>query len=366
MSFAWPLALVALLAVPALLALRWWALRGRRRNTVRISNVTLVRAAVPASSTWRRRVPVGLFTAGLVVLGVAAARPTASQEVPSSAATILLAIDTSRSMCSTDVSPNRLGAAKQAATDFVDAQGEGRRVGLVAFAGFAALVVEPTTEHDDVISAIDALTASRGTAIGQAILASIDAIAEVTPAVAPSGVESVPDAPEDGDVGDYRPETIVVLTDGSNRDGVDPVTAAEQAAARRLRVHTIGFGTTDPAVSICDADEIDADSLDGDDDFGGGWNSDGGGPSGGWSGPSREIDEETLVEVAEVTGGEYFRAEDADELTGILLDLDSTVVMQREDVEVAYLLVLPGVLLIVAGLSLSLWWGRMRRPDRES
>ena len=199
MSFAWPLALVALLAVPALLAFRWWALRRRRRDTLRISNLSLVRAAVPPSSTWRRRVPVGLFAAGLVVLGVAAARPTASQEVPSSAATVLLAIDTSRSMCSTDVSPNRLGAAKQAASDFVEAQGDGRRVGLVAFAGFAALVVEPTTEHDEVISAIDGLTASRGTAIGQAILASIDAIAEVTPAVAPSGVEAVPDAPEDGD-----------------------------------------------------------------------------------------------------------------------------------------------------------------------
>ena len=355
MSFAWPLALVALLAVPALLAFRWWALRRRRRDTFRLSNLSLVRVAVPQGSTWRRRVPVGLFAAGLVVLGVAATRPTASQEVPSSAATILLAIDTSRSMCSTDVSPNRLSAAKQAASDFVEAQGDGRRVGLVAFAGFAALVVEPTTEHDEVIPAIDGLTASRGTAIGQAILASIDAIAEITPAVAPSGVESVPDAPEDRNVRDYRPETIVVLTDGSNRDGVDPVTAAEQAAERRLRVHTIGFGTTDPAVSNCDADEIDADSLDGDDSFGGGW-----------GGLSREIDEETLAEVAEVTGGEYFRAEDADELTEVLLDLDSTVVVQREDVEVTYGLVLPGVLLIVAGLGLSLWWGRMPRRNRQS
>ena len=130
-------------------------------------------------------------------------------------------------------------------------------------------MVEPTTEHDDVLSAIDGLTASRGTAIGLAILASIDAIAEINPAVAPSGVvEAVPNAPEDGTVRDYQPDTIVVLTDGSNSDGVDPVTAAEQAAARGLRVYTIGFGTTEPAPSVCEPDQIDADALDGDDSSG--------------------------------------------------------------------------------------------------
>ena len=121
---------------------------------------------------------------------------------------------------------------------------------------------------------------------------------------------------------DYRPETIVVLTDGANRDGVDPVTAAEQAAARRLRVHTIGFGTAEPAISICDPDEIDPDALEGDDRFGGGWDGGGGGRSGGWIGPNREIDEATLIEVADTTGGEYLRAEDADELTDVLFDLD--------------------------------------------
>ena len=115
MSLTWPWALTALLAFPLLLGYRWWVRRRRRRETVRVSSVALIRAALPGRSLWRRRIPLWLFAVGLVVLATGAARPQAKVPVPSKNATILLAIDVSGSMCSTDVEPNRLTAAQEAA-----------------------------------------------------------------------------------------------------------------------------------------------------------------------------------------------------------------------------------------------------------
>src|SRR5262249_24962012 len=211
MSLTWPWALAALLTVPLLLLVRWWAARRRRRIAVRVSSIALIRAAVPGKSSWRRRIPVALFVLGLLFVGVAVARPQASLLVPKNSTSILLAIDVSRSMCSTDVEPNRLAAAREAAKRFVDAQPDGTRIGLVAFAGIAGLLVQPTSDKEALLTAIAGLRTSRGTAIGQAILTSIDAIAEVNPNVAPTGAEV-----EEGQAGApvaYEPDTIVVLTD---------------------------------------------------------------------------------------------------------------------------------------------------------
>ncbi|HEX8626604.1 MAG TPA: VWA domain-containing protein, partial [Catenuloplanes sp.] len=262
MSLNWPWALIALLAFPILLAFRWWTRRRRRRGAVRVSSIALIRAALPGRSRWRRRIPLWLFATGLIILATGAARPQASVPVPANAATILLAIDVSASMCSTDVPPNRLTAAQNAARGFIRAQDDGSRIGLVTFSGTAGLLVAPTTDKKALLAAIDTLRTARGTAIGLAILTAVDAIAEINPNVPPSGVE-VPGgdaAPGGGDAG-YQPDTIVVLTDGRNTQGVDPVTAAAQAAARHLRVYTIGFGTTGRAPSVCTRDQISGDAA---------------------------------------------------------------------------------------------------------
>lgn len=345
MSLTWPWALIALLAFPLLLGYRRWTRRRRRREAVRISSVTLIRAALPGRSLWRRRIPLALFAAGLIVLAAGAARPQASVPVPSNAATILLAIDVSGSMCATDVPPNRLTAAQKAAREFIEAQDDGARIGLVTFSGIAGLLVEPTTDKDAVLAAIDTLRTSRGTAIGLAILASVDAIAEINPDVPPTGV----DVPGGGaSTGDYQPDTIVVLTDGRNTQGVDPVTAASEAAARHLRVYTIGFGTTEPSPSVCTPDQISGDAA---------FRGDGQGPPGGF-GRYRQIDEETLTEVADMTGGEYFQAENADELSDVLLDLPDSIVLQEQDVEITVWFALGGAVLILLAVGLSLWWNR--------
>jgi Ca-activated chloride channel homolog len=300
---------------------------------------------------WRRRIPLWLFAAGLVVLGTGAARPHTSVPVPSNSASILLAIDVSASMCATDVAPNRLTAAKAAAREFIQAQDDGTRIGLVAFGGIAGLVVEHTTDKDKLIAAIDTLRTSRGTAIGLAILASIDAIAEINPDVAPTGVELPDGSPSAGDSGEYQPDTIVVLTDGRNTQGVAPVTAAAEAAARDLRVFTIGFGTTNPAPLVCTRDQIGGDAPRRGDRGPGGF-------GGGGGGRNLQIDEAALTQVADMTGGEYFRAEDSEALTGVLLDLPDAIVVQRQNVEITAWFAVTGAILVLVAIGLSQWWNR--------
>ncbi|GIE84407.1 VWA domain-containing protein [Actinoplanes regularis] len=351
MSFHWPWALAALLVVPLLLLVRWWLNRRRKRTAVTVSSVALIRAALPGRSAWRRRLPVLLFLAGLLALAAGLARPQARVAVPSNNTSILLAIDVSGSMCSTDVEPNRLAAATEAAREFVRSQSDGTKIGLVAFSGIAGLLVTPTTDKDKLTDAIDTLRTARGTAIGQAILTSLDAIAETNPDVAGTGADLGDAAP--GVAGDYEPDTIVVLTDGSNTTGVDPVTAAEQAAARRVRVFTIGFGTTEPSQMICTADQLSGDTF-----MGGGFG--GGGFGGGGRGRVQEIDEEALTRVADLTGGRYFKAQDADELNGVLGDLPKEIGLHKENVEISFWFVLAGALLVVTGVGLSLWWNRPR------
>src|ERR1700730_10379107 len=231
MSFSWPWALLALLVIPLVFAAWWLTRRRRRRAAVRVTSIALVRAAMPGRSRWRRRIPVALLTLGLAVLAVGAARPQATVPVASSSATIMLALDVSGSMCSTDVRPNPItaalrAAAEQAPTAFIKSQTGGPHIGLVAFAGTAVVLVPPTADTRQLISALGGLTTSFGTAICEGILTSLAALAEVDPSVGPTG----PTASRDRGAS-YANDVIVVLTDGSNNRGIDPQTAAKQAAS---------------------------------------------------------------------------------------------------------------------------------------
>lgn len=352
MMFSWPWALLSLLVIPLILVIREWARRRRRRAAVRVTSIALVRSALPGRTRWTRKIPAALLMTGLALLAVGAARPQASVPVPQTSATILLALDTSGSMCSTDVDPNRITAAKKAAAEFIESQRGGPRIGLVTFAGTAGLLVPPTDDTESLIEALDVLTVGRGTAIGQAMLTSIDAIAEVDPSVAPTGANATGANPGGGE--GYAGAAIVVLTDGANTRGVDPQTAAEQAALRRVRVFTIGFGTTTPSPMVCDGSQFDGGF--------GGW---GGGRGRFDSGRNiRMIDEPALKQIAETTGGSYHRAENADQLQSALDALPGsfTVVQQRVDTAAAF--AGGGALLITAALSLSLWWNRPRTATR--
>jgi len=324
----------------------WLVRRRRRRAAVRVTSIALVRAALPPRTRWTRLIPTLLLLLGFATLGVGAARPQTTVPVPSNSTTIMLAMDVSGSMCSTDVEPNRLTVAQKAAVSFIESQDGQTKIGLVAFAGVAGLQVPPTTDKDALIEAINNFTTARGTAIGSAILTSIDSIAAINPTVAPSGVDA-----ESAQRSGYAADVIVVLTDGANTQGVEPATAAESAAVRGLRVFTIGFGTTTPSRMACTGRQA------------GGW---AGGPGGGFGGGGgrnpRVMDEGTLQAIAEITGGQYYKAESADQLQGALDDLPSQVAVVRKHVDIASWFAGAGGVLVAVAVGLSLWWNRVRAP----
>jgi Ca-activated chloride channel family protein len=263
-------------------------------------------------------------------------------------------------MCSTDVAPNRLTAAEKAAADFIRAQPGGSRIGLVTFAGVAGLLVPPTDDTDKLLAALKTLTTSRGTAIGQGILASIDAIADVDPTVPPTGANLEGAGPGQ----EYAADVIVVLTDGANTQGVDPQTAAKEAAARRLRVYTIGFGTTTPSPMVCSSSQV-GDSPFGGGGFGGGF---GGGGGGGRFGDRRPqtIDEDALRQVAGTTGGSYYRAQNAGQLQDALTALPRNITVTHKHKDIAAVFAGVGALFVAAAIALSLWWNRVRLPPSRS
>ncbi|MFC4948398.1 VWA domain-containing protein [Pseudonocardia sp. GCM10023141] len=350
MGAEWPWALLALLAVPLLIAVYVWQLRRRRRHAVRYSSLAVIRAAAPPRSTWRRHAAFALVLGAFAFLAVAAARPHVSLDVPVSESALILALDVSGSMCATDVAPNRLSAAQAAVREFVQAQDAGTSIGLVLFSGFAQVAVAPTTERDPLLHAIDTLTTGRGTTIGAAILKAVDAISEIDPAVAkadpvPGATPPVTRAP-----GTYAPEIVVLLTDGANTSGAEPVAAAEIAAARGVRVYPIGFGTRNPTSMVCTAAQLGGRGFEG---FGGGGGRGGGGGGGG---NFLVADEATLREVARVTGGEYFAASDADRLQTVLKDLPRSVATQHRDEEISVALVAVAAALLLLGVWAAARW----------
>jgi Ca-activated chloride channel family protein len=354
MSFSWPWALLALLAIPLVFAAWWLTRRRRRRAAVRVTSIALVRAALPGRSRWRRRIPAALLTLGLAVLAVGAARPQATVPVASSSATIMLALDVSGSMCSTDVKPTRITAAEQAASAFIRSQAGGPHIGLVAFADIAGVLVPPTTDDRQLLSALDDLTVSYGTAIGEGIVVSLDAIAQVDRSVPPTGATVSRHRPAG-----YADDVIVVLTDGSNNRGVDPQIAAKQAADRGVRVFTIGYGTANPAPLACSSSQFSG--LGG---FGGGNFS---GPGGG--GNPFVADYAALQQIARTTGGTFYRAQDASELNSALSKLPGALTIIRKHEDLGSWFAAGGGLLVAAAMALSLWWNRTRRvtvPPRMS
>jgi Ca-activated chloride channel family protein len=357
MSFLWPPALLALLVVPLLIAAYLWSLRRRRRSAVVYSSLSLIREAAPSASRIRRHLPFALFAASVASLAIGVGRPVALVTVPSGQTSIILAIDVSRSMCSPDIEPDRLTVAQAAAAAFIERQGGSRQIGLVVFAGFAETIQTPTGDQEVLLDAVRSLTTGRRTAIGSAILESIDAIAEVDTSVAKSYTSSSPgEPPEPVPAGAYVPHIVVVLTDGRSNTGVDPVDAAQQAVDRGVRVYTIGFGTADPGDFLprCGAAGGAADPFGagafGPGQFGGG----GGGGGGGTF--RRGIDEATLKKVAAMTGAEYYAAESAGDLESVFEDLPTYLILRTEAQEVSVVFATIGLLLGGLGMLLGQRW----------
>jgi Ca-activated chloride channel family protein len=352
MDILWPGFFYLLGLIPLLIGLYIWILRRRKRFTVRYSSLSLIRDVLPKQARWKRHIPFALFLLALAGLVFALVRPVAVVSVPTAKRTIILAIDVSRSMCGVDIPPNRLEAAKAAASAFIQQQNSNTEIGVVAFAGFAAVVQPPTNDQELLLDAIDNLRVARRTAIGSGILKSIDTLAESDQSISPSTLNpstANPLAPTPQ--GDYKPAIIVVLTDGVSNVGPRPLDAAQQAVERGLRVYTIGFGTANNSVAF----NCNPGVPQGDDQFGfGGGNFGGGGFGGG--GFRRGIDEATLQEVADLTGGEYYAAESANELQDVFQKLPTELITRTETMEISVFFAAFSALLLLLAMVLSMLW----------
>lgn len=302
----WLLAAVAALAVAYLVMQR-----RRSRYAVRFTNLKLLDRVAPKRPAWRRHVPAGLFLAMLGLLVVGFARPTAEVQVPRERATVLVAVDVSRSMLADDVAPDRLSAAKAAANEFVTNLPEEFNVGLVGFAGSASVFVPPVTDRAAVTAGIDRLSegaAGRaGTAIGDAIATSLDQIRTMDS----SAAEDTP------------PARVVVLSDGANTSGQDPDQAAQLASELGVPVDAIAFGT--PSGTIQGSQPV-------------------------------PVDGETLQAVAQATGGQYFEAASADELRAAYADIESSVGYETERQDVSARFIGIGLALAVLAAIASMFW----------
>lgn len=351
MSALWPGFLLLLVLIPLLVGAYIWALRRRRRFVVRYSSLSLVREAAPRAH-WRRHLPFALFLLALTSLILALIRPVAIVSVPTNQTTIILAMDVSRSMCSTDIKPNRLIAAQDAALSFIKSQKAGTQIGIVAFSGFAELIQVPTTDPEVLTDAVEGLITGQRTAIGSGILKSIDAISEIDQTV-PASWSATSGKPKPTPVakGAYAPDIIVLLTDGSNNSGPAPLDAAQQAVDRGIRIYPIGFGTTAGSeMPICPQ------QLQGSEPFGGGPPFGGGRQGGGGGGFRRGIDEVTLKRIAAMTDGEYYSAESAGELGEVFSKLPTALITKHEVTEISVGFAALGALLAALAVGLSLRW----------
>ncbi len=324
MSFAWPIALTGLALVALALLAYLVAQRRRKRYVVRFTNLDLLENVVADSPRWRRHIPAVLTLLALSALVVGMARPQVAVAVPRQEATVILAMDSSGSMTATDVQPDRMTAAREAASSFVDGLPNGFRVGVVSFSNEADVVVPPTADHDEALRGLSALRADNGTALGDAIARSVDL-----------GVTSLDEqlaAAKDSET----PVVVLLLSDGANTTGdYEPLEAAQKAKDAGVPVYTVALGT-------------DEGTVQGPDGYGG----------------FRTIrvppDPETLSRVAELTGGKFFEAADQDALKSVYDEIGSQVGVEHKQRELTVFFTAAGAALLLLGGALStLWFGRI-------
>lgn len=358
MQFQSPEFLWLLLLVPVLLAAYIFAQRRRSKFALRYSSLAMVKQAIGKSPGWRRHLPPALFLIGMTFMLIALARPMGIVWIPKDESTIILAIDVSRSMSATDIKPNRIEAAKAAAREFIEQQDPSTRIGIVSFSGDAALVQAPTTERAALLAAVNRLTVQNSTAIGSAIVTSLNAIFEdplASQLSAPQNEIAAPTpTPTPLPSGIYAPATIILLTDGRNRTGPDPIDAAHVAADRGVRVYTVGVGTTQGGAIPPPGGGRGGQGSGGRGGFNGQNNFGGPGFFGG--GFRADLDEATLQAIAQITNAKYFLASDAETLMSIYHNIDKQVVLTQEQTEATVFFTASGLLFLLLGGVLSLVW----------
>ena len=330
MSFIWPVMLILLLAIPLFVIL--YLRMQRRRKRLAASYGSMGMTLVSGRELGRRRhIPIALFLIGLTILLVALARPQAVINLPHIEGIVMLTFDVSGSMAADDLKPSRMEAAKEAARQFVLSQPPTVQIGVVSFSDSGFTVQVPTNEPEVILATIDRLKPERGTSLGNGILVSLEAIAAaqagdtssyytnltLTPAPTPTPMPR----------GTYTSAAIVLLTDGENTTSPDPVEAAQTAADRGVRVHTVGIGSA--AGSILNIEGYSIRS---------------------------QLDEAMLQQISRLTDGTYYNAENEQELAAIYNNLNPQLVIKPEEMEVTAVLAGLSIIILLVGASFSLVW----------
>ncbi len=340
MTFFWPNLLWLLLLVPVLVGVYLWLMKRKKKLSLRYASLSIVREAMGTGPGFRRHIPPLLFLLSIAMMLLAASRPFAVISLPSTQETIILAMDVSGSMRATDVQPNRMVAAQNAAKAFLADLPKGVKVGIVAFAGSATVAQIPTLNREDLVSAIDRFQMQRATAIGNAIVMSLatlfpDAgidIGQLQFGQRPRGV-SIDDKPKEKKEftpvppGSYKSGAIILLTDGQRTTGIDTLEAAKMAADRGVRVYTVGIGT------------VNGETI--------GFE--------GWSMRVR-LDEATLKTVAQKTDADYFYAGTAQDLKKVYETLSSRLTVEKKETEISGLLALIAAGFAISAAALSVLW----------
>ncbi len=315
MLFQWPV-LAALYGVLLLLLIGYIvAQRRRRKFALRYASVALVRGERRGRG-WRRHIPAFLFLASLGVLIAAMMRPAVLVREPSDEGIVIVTLDVSASMWATDLYPSRMEAAKSAAQLFVNELPEKMRVGVVSFSETSYLNQTPTTDRAKVLKAIKKLEPRSGTAIGNGLLTSLDAVYGAMGAELPHT-----------DMGTFAPAVIVLLTDGENTDGIEPMDTMDAAVQHGVRVYTIGIGSPESATIQRGKAAIQA-----------------------------RLDEVTLKEIAQITQAKYYNASTEKDLRAVYQNLTTQLVTRIQPHDISFLFIASAFFLGVLALAFSVIW----------
>jgi Ca-activated chloride channel family protein len=334
MSFIWPSMLFSLLLVPLFGAGYIGLVKRRQEKTANLGMMGLLQTGAGQKLGRRKHLPFVLFLAAISLLLVGFARPELPVDLPRVEGTVILAFDVSNSMIADDLEPNRMEAAKAAARNFIENQPPTVQVGIVAFSNGGLIVQQPTNITADLLAAVDRLSPQGATSLGQGIFTSLNAIAgepiEIDEAALESEDLQSGDL-QDVDIGYYGSAVIVMLSDGEDTTGIDPLQMAQLAANGGVRIFPIGIGSTAGTVV-----EIDGFSV------------------------ATVLDEAILQEIAGLTSGTYFYADDEADLEEIYDSIDLQLTIRGEKMEVTSIIAGIGLLLFLAGGGLSMvWFGRV-------
>lgn len=328
--------LFSLVLIPLFVGIYILMQRRRRRLSANFSSLGFTLGAKGNQPGWRRHLPVALFMIGLTILLVALARPQAVVALPKQEGTIILAFDVSGSMAADDMKPTRMEAAKAAARDFVKHQPLFVQTGVVAFSDNGLSVQVPTNDPSAVLAAINRLVPQNGTSVAQGILASLNAIAVESNGEPPSEIYSnllltPTPTPTPVPQGTYTPAVIILLSDGENNENPDPLTAAQTAANRGVRIYTVGIGS--PTGTTV---HINGFSL------------------------HTQLNENTLKQISQITGGTYYNAQNTQDLIKIYDHLDTQLMNKPEKTELTSLFAGTSIfLMLIGGLFSLLWFSRL-------